>query len=176
MTRLIIGLTGAAGSGKSAAAEFLRTVHGFRHTRFAGPLKAMIHALGVPWECIDGDRKEEPLALLGGATARVAMQTLGTEWGRELIHPDIWVRAWQVSLPMDDTPIVVDDVRFANESDIVREMGGVVIEIKRPDLFMSEGGHASEAGLAGEPDYVITNDGTLDDLQSTLSRWRELIK
>jgi hypothetical protein len=62
---------------------------GFARVRFAGPLKAMMAALGCTNAEIDGDRKEVPCDLLGGKSPRWAMQTLGTEWGRKLIGDDL---------------------------------------------------------------------------------------
>jgi hypothetical protein len=42
------------------------------------------------------------------------MVTLGTEWGRDAVHPDLWVRLWAASGPRTSR-VVVEDVRFPNE-------------------------------------------------------------
>jgi hypothetical protein len=78
----LIALTGYAGSGKSTLADILACEHGFTVVKFAGPLKAMLRALGLDEREIEGDLKEQPCQLLAGHTPRRAMQTLGTEWGR----------------------------------------------------------------------------------------------
>jgi len=145
--RIIIAFAGLAGSGKSTAAMHLVNCHGFRRVRLAGPLKAMLTALGLTAAEIDGDRKEQPCALLGGKTPRWAMQTIGTEWGRELIDPNLWTRAWRAAvdaLPAG-VPVVVDDCRFPNEADAVAEAGGVLVRIERPGAGAGAAGHASEA-------------------------------
>lgn len=132
--RTIIAFTGLAGAGKSTAAMHLVKSRGFERVRFAGPLKAMLAALGLTPAEIDGDRKELPCDLLGGKTPRWAMQTIGTEWGRNLIAPDLWIRAWKVAVDRLPTgvPVVVDDCRFPNEADAVRAAGGVIVRIDRP--------------------------------------------
>lgn len=132
--RTIVAFTGLAGAGKSTAAMHLAKSRGFERVRFAGPLKAMMAALGCTTAEIDGDRKEMPCELLGGKTPRWAMQTLGTEWGRQLIGDDLWIRAWQAAvdrLPAG-VPVVVDDCRFPNEAAAVCAAGGIIVRIDRP--------------------------------------------
>ena len=132
--RTIIAFTGLAGAGKSTAAFHLVKSRGFERVRFAGPLKAMMAALGCTQAEIDGDRKELPCDLLGGKTPRHAMQTLGTEWGRDLIQPDLWIRAWRhaVDALPAGVPVVVDDCRFPNEADAIKAAGGLLVRIERP--------------------------------------------
>jgi hypothetical protein len=158
---VIVGFCGPMGCGKSTAAAHLVNSYSFVRTRFAGPLKAMMKALGLTDAEIDGHLKETPCELLGGKTPRHAMQTLGTEWGRNLIDGDLWVRAWRKSLP-DRRDVVVDDVRFPNEARMVRSMNGLIIQIEREGT----GGlcqHASELqGITG--DITIKNNGSRDDL------------
>jgi hypothetical protein len=132
--RTIIAFTGLAGAGKSTAALHLVKNRNFQRVRFAGPLKAMLAALGCNPIEIDGSSKEMPCDLLCGKTPRQAMQWLGTEWGRDLIGPDLWIRAWQhaVSLVPAGVPVVVDDCRFPNEAAAVLSAGGVLVRIERP--------------------------------------------
>lgn len=158
---VIVGLAGPAGVGKSSIARHLVERHGYVCKPFAGPIKQMILALGVPAEAVYGDRKGEPLEILGGRTARYAMQTLGTQWGRWLIDPEIWLRAWRASLPTG-VPVVVDDVRFDNEALLIRALGGTVVEVRRRGVAYAAG-HASERGLAEPADMMLANDGRLED-------------
>lgn len=133
-SRAIVAFTGLAGAGKSTAAAHLVKSRGFERVRFAGPLKAMMAALGCTAAEIDGDRKEVPCDLLGGKTPRWAMQTIGTEWGRNLIDANLWIRAWRAAvdrLPAG-TPVVVDDCRFPNEAEAIRAAGGIIVRIERP--------------------------------------------
>jgi len=165
-----IGFCGPAGAGKSTAAEHLMLKWHFQRVRFAGPLKAMMLALGLDPAQVDGDRKEEPSALLCGRTPRQAMQWLGTEWGRNLIGEGFWIAAWQAAVersppgqPWTEAPklIVADDVRFANEAKAIRDRGGLVIRIERPGAGSASGGdHASEC-MDFVPDRIIRNTGDL---------------
>lgn len=60
------------------------------------------------------------------------MQTLGTQWGRQMISPDIWIAAWTAQASATGEPVIADDVRFPNEAAAVRALGGVVLWISRP--------------------------------------------
>lgn len=156
----IIAFVGKAGSGKSTAAQYLAVQHGFRIVKFAAPLKRMLSAVGLDTEEIEGSLKQQPCDRLMGQTPRHAMQTLGTEWGRNCIHPDFWVNLWAMEVETKRL-VAVDDCRFQNEAEAVRDFGGAIIEIRRPSLVIDENvdRHASEAGVGIEPDYVIINDG-----------------
>lgn len=159
----IVGVCGYMGSGKSEVAKHLVENHCWKRVPFAAPLKAMLLSLGLTEEHINGKLKDQPCDLLGGKTPRWAMQSLGTEWGRNLIHPDLWVQAWKAALPNGACPgVVVDDVRFKNEKLEIARMGGVLIEIARPG-FERKSEHSSEGGISG--DMTIINNGTLDDLR-----------
>ena len=175
MKRRIIGFSGLAGSGKSTAAEFLQKELGFERVRFAGPLKAMLYALGLTAEEIDGSLKEEPCALLGGKTPRWAMQSIGTEWGRQLIDPNLWIHAWDraVDALPAHVPVVADDVRFVNEVSAVHARGGLVVRVERDGL--SRGDHVSET-LDLPFDCVIRNGDIGAFRQSLLSMGEQFLQ
>lgn len=160
----VVALTGAAGSGKSTAADYLVRQHGYERVKFAGPLKDMMRAIGFSDDHIEGDLKEKPDALLSGKTPRHAMQTLGTEWGRKCIGEDFWSNAWlyRVRGLVDfGRRVVVDDLRFPNEAAAVRSLGGVIIKLEGRGGIA--GGHESEKGC-GTWDGVVENDGCVTDL------------
>ena len=162
----LVGLAGPAGAGKSTVAQALcglqRSMHlpEFKRLRFAGPLKDMLLALGLTREQVDGADKETPCRLLGGRTPRWAMQTLGTEWGRACIDPDLWVRATMLQAEREliaGYGVVIDDVRFDNEAAAIAKLG-IVVQLSRHGTQASAE-HASEAGVYGELiDYVIPNN------------------
>lgn len=131
--KVILGIAGEMGSGKTFLSDFLVKEYGAVKTSFADPLKKMLQSLGLTREQLWGSEKEIPdQRLLLGKTPRHAMQTLGTEWGRHCIHPDIWAAAWKTML-LEDQPTftVIEDVRFDNEVDAIRSLGGKVIGIQR---------------------------------------------
>lgn len=167
---VIIGFAGLIGAGKTTAALHLVGRHGFERVRFAGPLRAMLRALGLSARELEGDLKERPSRLLGGKTPRYALQSLGTEWGRDCIDPDLWVRAWAAAI--EGKPrVVVDDVRFANEVAAIRGLGGRIVRIARPRpiailtdchaLAKTAHLHISERALP-RCDVDVANDGSLE--------------
>lgn len=173
-----IGFCGPAGAGKSTAADRLMKHWRFNRVRFAGPLKAMLAALGLSAEQLDGAFKEEPTPLLCGRTPRQAMQWLGTEWGRNLIGDDFWIAAWRAAVERTggfhvpgkgwDRLIVADDIRFANEAKAIRDRGGIVVRIERRGAgSMTGGAHVSER-LDFVPDRVIQNHGDLAMLRAEI--------
>lgn len=163
----LIGLTGYKGSGKTTAANYL-VAHGFVRISFAEPLKQMLITMGLTEEHIYGDKKETPLEILGGKTPRWAMQTLGTEWGRQLICDDLWVRVAEASVckALTGTPrysAVIDDCRFLNEAAMIRNHKGTIIRITRSGYAASQ--HASETEMDSiQNDFTIFNDGEKESL------------
>lgn len=161
----VVALTGLAGSGKSTLADYLIARHGYVRVKFAGPLKAMLKAAGLNDNQIEGDQKETPTRLLQGRTPRYAMQTLGTEWGRSLMGQGFWTFLWEdAALKVLDNGgrVICDDCRFDNEADVVRSVGGVVIELQGRGGI--PGGHVSEQGV--DADIVLHNVGSIADLQA----------
>lgn len=168
--RIVIGLTGLAGSGKSTIAKRLTCEHRFSRKPFAYPLKAMLSAVGVPTDILDGDNaaKEAPLDVLGGKSCRHAMQTLGTEWGRMQMDGDFWVRLWERGTA-NLTRIVADDVRFPNEVEAIRRLGGVILRVERRGSGTAVNpAHVSEAISALPYDMLVRNDGGIADLEALI--------
>lgn len=157
----LIALCGQAGSGKSTCATELATYYGYTLVKFAGPLKDMLRTLGLTERQIEGDQKELPCSFLGGHTPRYAMQTLGTEWGRDLIYRNLWVNAWTKRVEQImrlGGRVVVDDCRFDNELLAVRTLGGIAVRIDRPGA-QSIGKHISEFSISDLDMPVVKNDG-----------------
>lgn len=166
---ILIGTAGPAGSGKDTVADYLVEMHGFTKMAFAGPLKAMMAAAGMA-EPADRAMKEQPIPGFD-FTWREAAQKLGTEWGRGL-DPEIWTKIVRRKLESlaglkYRTRIVLTDIRFENEAQVVRELGGQVWHMlnRSADLGVNAG-HISEGGVMYRPheDELIDNSGSLDQL------------
>lgn len=170
----LIAFSGYKGSGKTTAAKELVEEREFERLRFAGPMKEMItillERLGYDEEevekRVDGPMKNTVVPDLG-VTTRHMLQTLGTEWGREHIAKDIWpsiTLAQAQNLMAEGQDVVIDDCRFPNEAEIVRERGGRIIRIDRG--LENDDSHASEAYIDDiDPDEVISNDGSISDFR-----------
>lgn len=150
--RLLVGLVGRAGAGKSTVAHHLVEEHAFTHIALANPIVEMIGALfegaEVP-SCWLTERglKEVPTPL--GFSYRRLAQTLGTEWGRGLAE-DFWLRIAAIKLAtarrMGES-VVISDVRFPNEAAWIVQHGGFLLRVLREpqpgEAAAAE--HASEA-------------------------------
>jgi len=157
-TSKVIALHGLAKSGKTTVADFLEK-KGYQRHSFATPLKNMLKCIGLRDEHLYGALKEAQTPLLCGKTPRFAMMKLGTEFGRDTIHPDIWIIAWINTRPEGN--VVVDDLRFPNELQALTDINAVTIKIVRPGLIRGE--HESEQhDLSCK--YTVVNDGSLEDL------------
>lgn len=179
--RVVIGLLGQAGSGKSTAAKYLSEKYGFVEKSFASPLKRACRELfSLSDEQLDGSLKEVPDDRWYGATPRRMFQYIGTDLLRdniETIMPgigkDIFVKALDVSLQGIEKDIVVSDVRFANEIEYVNSIGGTVVRIVRDG--QEAGNHITEnhQNLTGYRMAVINDGRNLDAYHRT---WDEVVK
>ena len=145
---------------------------------FADPMREAIAAtLGTFFEGGEsemnawlGDERKYSKHIPGlGVTLRHALQTLGTEWGRDCIDHDVWVMiAKERSRKHRQSyTTIIDDVRFLNEYAMLRKEGGVLVRVNRPNAPEKGNGHPSEHLLDDlEFDYTITNDGTVEQLKT----------
>lgn len=174
MRPILIGLTGRARSGKSTAAEHLVGTYLLEHYAFADPLRDGLMAIfNLDPTDFEGDRKERPLAWLD-RSPRQLMQSMGTEWARNTVHPDVWVKLAEQNLDYMTKALgavlgfVVSDVRFENEADLIRRRGGTIIHISRADA-QAVNPHVSEAGVAGNKnDLLMFNNGTVEEFLRSL--------
>jgi hypothetical protein len=164
----VVAFTGIAGSGKSTATKYLVQAHGYKLVKFAGPLKDMMRALGFGEDDIEGSSKELSNSLLCGKSPRHAMQTLGTQWGRDCIGEDFWINLWRDSadrIVQQGGRVVTDDCRFPNEAQAIRRMGGDIYKIDGRGGIAGE--HISERGC-GDQDLVLVNDGAVEELHGKI--------
>lgn len=162
-------------SGKSTVAKFLCNRRGFRRMSFAAPLKGMVEELmkraGISEERIAHYReagKEEAIPGIG-RSYRSLCQTLGTDWGRRIVDPDLWVRIGVAGAIAHRGPVVFEDVRFENELDTILSAGGEVWRVIRPGAQFS-GTHDSEGRLKNVKfDRTVLNNGTIEQLEEALS-------
>lgn len=165
--KLIIGIHGVAGAGKdTAAVPFLE--HGYRKVSFADAIKDALNSMmgwhHAMWE--NREWKETPQPLLGMSPRDMAL-SLGTTWGRDTVDPDIWIKL--AIAKADQIPAVIPDVRFENEAQAIRDAGGVIIEVVRPDNPFPKINHKSEVRLPPELiDFSIINNGSVDDLHQKI--------
>jgi hypothetical protein len=188
----VVGLSGFAQSGKTTAALYLEEKYGIRRKHIAEPLRAMLAVLlkangmkdSMITRYLEGDLKEQVIPELG-VTSRYAQITIGTEWGRNLINPDLWANTWARGIH-DGENVMNDSVRFPNEHKAITGLGGITILIKRPgtrpakfkwgkigeflfDRFgLMWGVHDSERIDRIKADFVVHNDSSVEQLYADL--------
>lgn len=175
MTFKLIAFCGAKGCGKDTAAEVL-TNTGWENVKFAGALKAMVRRLleyrNMPESyierMIEGDLKEVAAPSLNHRTPREVMQSLGTEWGRDLVCNNLWLECFTDRV-LKYPKVVCTDLRFPNEAELIQTLGGVIIRVIRPGLVLGEDLHSSEQSADFDVDYTLVNDGSIENLQSQLT-------
>jgi len=173
---MIIGLTGNAGVGKSTAADFFEN-HGFVRDAYASTMKkAVSEMFSIQIEILHGDiEAKSKIDPYWQMTYRQILQIFGTEACRHAFGGDIWERVlWRrhdICLQQDPFyNLVIEDVRFDNEAEAVRNRGGIVVLILRSGYTGDS--HASEHGIDPElVSDVIINNGTKFNLYDKLGRF-----
>jgi hypothetical protein len=193
---VIVGLVGYIGVGKGSVADLLVERHGFIKESFANSVKDAVSVVfGWDRALLEGDTPESRAwreqddkfwsDKLGKAfSPRLALQLMGTEAGRDVFHPDLWVHTVQRRCSADKN-YVIADVRFPNEIKAIQKDGGIIVRVKRGDepewynvalkvnkknnyYGMAEqypNVHFSEwAWIGSKIDLEISNDNTLDKL------------
>ena len=167
----LIGIHGKARSGKDTMANFLVENHGFTKMAFADPIKwAVASAFGIPLGEVYSDEFKEMTHPTWGMTGRQILQLFGTEAMRDTFGIHFWVRRWMMDYGKLRTvsSVVVSDVREEHEAGAIRELGGLIVHLRRDSAGLGgvEGDHSSEAGIkVEERDIVITNNDTLQRLE-----------
>ena len=173
---MIIGITGLARSGKNTTADVIQALLprvAVTKLSFAAPIYDMIRASGMFNNAADPFGKGKSIVFKKlGVSPRQALQTLGTEWGREMISENLW-RDLTLEKCVDPKMLyIITDVRFRNEAEEIQERGGVIWRIKTPEEHLGwwknlwrlvQGPvwrrHKSEIEvMLIDPDWVITNE------------------
>ena len=167
----LIGIMGLARVGKDTATAHLCDTYGMESYAFADPIKSML--TGVFGDLFrDGDR-EAPIDWLG-KSPRQLMQTLGTEWGREIVHPDLWVlvadQMWKKYQEIGwGAGVVLSDVRFRNEAEWILAQGGLLISLSREGVA-AVATHVSEQNIPFDLANVsLENNGTVEELAAAVT-------
>lgn len=189
----VVGFCGLAGSGKNTAAAFLQE-YGYNCIAFADPLREALLRLdpiviashgksgispssGLPitWcnrlsKLVDAVGWDEAKK---SSDVRTLLQVFGTEIVREMFGYDAWVdlaqqRMEDMVLDGLNAKFAITDLRFSNELDMIKSYGGLVVCITggKSDPSLPVMQHKSEQfDYKKHADFIINNDGTLEDLR-----------
>lgn len=176
---MIVGLNGKMGAGKNEAAKRLALLSSLPvvEVSYARRLKesaaallgVSLHNLEVwknnPSRCVTAGTIIDGLGFVAlgetTITIRSFLQRYGTESHRDVFGDDFWLDA---ALPVetegwyDDRLYVVTDMRFPNEAQRVKDLGGVTVRIV--GAHTETGNHPSEQVL--ECDFEIDNSARDD--------------
>lgn len=154
---MLIGFSGKKGSGKSYFADYLVNHKLFIKLSFASPLKEITKILfNLSDEDVKDPIKKELINPKFNASPRELMQWLGTDIMREEFNKkfnysgSIWIDSVKdkVKTLLDNNKdVVIDDVRFQNEVDMIHSLGGIVINLRNDldnTLNNSTSTHSSE--------------------------------
>ena len=110
-------------------------------------------------------------------TPRDILQFLGTDFGRDMIHPNVWINSlfadYHSGIKMSDyteSKWIITDSRFPNDVERVKSLGGITIRVNRKSNILPcvghEFQHPSETALDDYKgfNYTINNNGSIDDL------------
>ena len=103
-------------------------------------------------------------------TYREALQFFGNKFRSEY-GEDFWIRMLKSNLILGNKWLnIITDVRYKNEADFIKSNKGILIRVNRPEIQTSKNisNHSSETELDKylNFDYIIENDGTLEELES----------
>ena len=175
----LIGLSGKSGSGKDTVANYLVTNYNYTKLSFGSVLKDVVSCIfGWPRNLLEGDTKEsrefrnkedkwwsEHLKIK--ITPRIALQKIGTDVFRMHFHQDIWLLILKKQITKYDK-VVVTDIRFLNECNMIKEIGGIIMKISRDNIIKDT--HLSENILDNiKFKYNITNNGTIEELNKKIN-------
>ena len=165
---MIIGLSGYAQSGKDTVAELLCLNYKYHRRAFADPMRDAIYTLN-PIVFNLNSRVADLVDEYGWDVAKAnpevrrLLQVFGTDVGRKMFNENFWVDIALAGLN-DKHRVVLSDVRFPNEAEAIKNLGGQVWRINRHN-HTPVNGHKSEHAMDNYMfKHVLYNDGTIDDL------------
>ena len=159
----IIGLIGRARAGKDTVAVLIkRGAPQYRIVRLSQPIKAAACGLfGLSVAEVETHAKEHPNANLGGRTPRNVMVWLSEQTRKEFGQSFFMEKL--MSRHADQPLKLIVDVRTASDAAAIRELGGVVVGVRRPKNPIR---HAHEDSIDDVPvDIEIINDSCRDSLR-----------
>ncbi len=151
---MIIGLSGPQGGGKDTIGKGLAEIFLLDVDRFAAKLYDMARAFDPAFHPLMPHSEKDGYVLGDPAlgTRRNFLEKLGTEFGRNLIHSNLWTKATMHRVGI--LPTILVDVRYENEAEAIRDAGGLVVHL-RPDWTTFGGKHPSDHALSPQAGDLV---------------------
>ena len=190
----VIGFAGQMQMGKDESADYLSSIlkhDGLPWCRGAfanGVKKVFSESFGKDRAFIEKWKVKDEAPPGMNQSVRKSLQFIGD--GFRKIQSDIWIETARRSL---DEPTIISDVRYVNELQMIRDVGGINVLVYRPG-FLNDDQNGSEAQIrpflefflqsgfegiwtnrsSNEMDLIdvfIINDGTIGDLFNKIDMW-----
>jgi hypothetical protein len=173
-----IGLLGCIESGKDTVAQMLVDEYSYTSVAFATKVKDLLYHLN-PYIPEASMSYQELINTVGYdiakrtyPTVRQMLVKLG-EGARAILYDDIWIdclRDMSHMSSMQPPLLVFSDVRHENEAAYIRSLGGSIWHIRRSSPPKNSAVPIEEILSIAEvqADFVIHNDGTLEDLHQCI--------
>lgn len=176
----LIGITGRKFNGKDTLGNYYVEQHGYIRLAFADALKNVCaNIFNFSEEQLYGNKKEE-IDEFWNVSPRTIFQYVGTELLRDQLDKvipnvgkDIWIKViekkiFDILKINPNVKFVITDVRFSNECNFIKTMGGVMIRVTRDcvnKLNNLNNYHSSEMEIDNLiVDIDLKNDGSIEDL------------
>lgn len=166
-----IGITGAIAAGKDTLADMLVAHESGLYTKYslAAPMKEIAHNIfGFTKAQLTDHALKETTDEFWNITPRRFLQIMGTDMFRDVFRDDVWLKLAEKH--MQNTPtqhVVIPDIRFENEAQFIKDLGGTLVHIIRPghEAPVEACKHSSEQGIDSKYiDYTIKNDSDIASL------------
>ncbi len=194
-----IAITGKANTGKNTLGQALykklyadrfdytqakaQMFFGIKFMAFADPIKEMIRTAypEIPRKWLYGSSKFRNQVIPGAfkdgvpMTVRQLLIDLGNDFGRAR-KPDIWLanfdHRFAKQVKKNTSIVMVTDCRFRNEFDHLKDLGFYQIRLLRDShTKINDVSETNQDGIAdSEFNYVVNNNGTLDDLENEVKK------
>lgn len=167
----LIGIHGPLNGGKDTTADYIQSRYKDQFSRyaFAAPIKRACEVMfGFTKAQLEDRVLKEQIDEFWGFSPRNAMQLLGTEYGRDMLRADVWIKRAELEHKQNAVKgfsTIITDVRFENEAEWLRSQPNAkLIYLRVPGLEKDEKyNHASENGIKFVEgfDKLVINDKSL---------------
>lgn len=175
---LIIGFHGLAGSGKDTSAECLEKIYHDKKIlklAFAKPLKDACKILfNLTDDQLYHPKIKEQMDERWKKSPRELLQWMGTDVLRNNITEEFFLvhlnQRIEEGIKNGYEIFLITDCRFDNEAELIKEKGGSIFHIVRPNLETTiHNQHATEKGISKHLiDNTIINDSSIESLGNKL--------
>jgi hypothetical protein len=183
---MLIGIGGVADSGKDTSASYIsKTLNFYNYSTnidwFAKPLKDIAKIFGFSEDQLYNQQLKQVLDKTWNITPREFLQILGTDLFRNNFRDDVWIKIMEKKIleKYNGSILIIPDVRFKNELELIKKYNGVSIYINsnKNTLNDKESNHISETQLnKNDFQYIVDNNIFNDNYENLYSQLDKIIK